>query len=79
MQGNKFYVEYTAMIPPSALIHPLLKCWFVIIPLGQLIEIHRRQIKGSANKSKSFKTVGDTQTTSDMGIPFLYVYLLSFL
>ena len=31
------------MIPPSALIHPLPKCWFVIIPLGQLIQIHRRR------------------------------------
>ena len=54
------------MIPPSALIHPLLKCWFVIIPLGQFIQIHRIQ-KDSAKKTKSFKTVGDTQTTSDMG------------
>ena len=50
------------------------KCWLVIICLGQLNQIHRRQ-KGNANKTKVIpncrgvpKSPG--QIPSDVGIPF---------
>ena len=58
------------MIPPSALIHPLPKCWFEITPLVNFFKSTEDK-NNSANKAKSFKTVGDTQTTSDMASPLL--------
>ena len=67
---------------------PLLICLFVIVSLIQGSQMDRRLKRKKITKAKVillrkgleiWQYVEDTQISSDMGTPFLYVYLVSFL